>query len=86
MIRSMTGFSRQQSNLNEIQLAWEVRTVNHRYLELTIRLPDNLRHLEETVRKQLKNHLQRGKVECSLKINHLGSNISVRKLAVLMRA
>mgnify|MGYP001035981960 CR=1 FL=1 len=73
MIRSMTGFSRQQSNLDETQLVWEVRSVNHRYLELAIRLPDNLRHLEEAVRKQLKNHLQRGKIECSLKLNHLGS-------------
>ncbi|MBL4606597.1 MAG: YicC family protein [Pseudomonadales bacterium] len=76
MIHSMTGFSRQQAHLNETQIIWEIRTVNHRYLELAIRLPDNLRHLEELVRKQIKSHLQRGKIECSLKLSHLGGEQS----------
>lgn len=76
MIRSMTGFSRQQINLDGTQVIWELRAVNHRYLELSIRLPESLRHTEQAMRQQVKNQLIRGKVECTLKLEPLVSEQS----------
>ena len=75
MIRSMTGFSRQQAHINSTQLVWEIRSVNHRYLELSVRLPESLRGLEQAARQQLKGQLQRGKVECSLKLDSLDNEL-----------
>jgi len=68
MIRSMTAFSRKEHTANWGTLSWELRSVNHRYLELHPRLPDTLRDLENPVREALRNALSRGKVECTLKI------------------
>lgn len=68
MIRSMTAFSRKESKGDWGSLTWELRSVNHRYLELTPRLPESLRELENPLRERLRKALQRGKVECSLKL------------------
>jgi uncharacterized protein (TIGR00255 family) len=46
MIRSMTAFARVDGKIVEAQLAWELRSVNHRYLEVFVRLPDELRVME----------------------------------------
>ena len=63
MIRSMTAFARQDSSVGPHKLSCELRSVNHRHLELHLRLPDALRALEPKLRAQLRQHLQRGKVE-----------------------
>lgn len=65
MIRSMTAFARQESETGMGSLSWEIRTVNHRYLETAIRLPDELRAMEPAVRERLNARLGRGKVDCS---------------------
>ncbi len=49
-------------------LVWEIRTVNHRYLEPHFRLPDSMREIEPRLRDLLRKELSRGKVECSLKV------------------
>jgi uncharacterized protein (TIGR00255 family) len=67
MIRSMTAFSRQQSRGDEGELTWELRSVNHRYLETTVRLPEELRAIEPSVRERVTQRLGRGKVECNLR-------------------
>ena len=67
MTSSMTAFARQQSDHAWGTLVWEIRSVNHRYLEPSFRIPDSLRHLEGTLREQLRNTVQRGKVETTLK-------------------
>ncbi len=67
MIRSMTAFARQQIQTEWGTLTWEIRSVNHRYLEPAIRLPDCLRSLETSVREALKKQLSRGKVDCNLR-------------------
>jgi uncharacterized protein (TIGR00255 family) len=67
MTSSMTAFARQQSEHDWGTLICEIRSVNHRYLEPGFRLPDSLRHLEGALRDQLRNALQRGKVEVQLK-------------------
>lgn len=67
MTSSMTAFARQQSEHPWGTLVWEIRSVNHRYLEPSFRLPDSLRHLEGSLREQLRGTVQRGKVEAQLK-------------------
>ncbi len=69
MTRSMTAFARQQNNQTEGTLVWEIRSVNHRYLEPHLRLPDTFRALEGPLRDRLRKTLQRGKVECSLRFH-----------------
>ncbi len=68
MTSSMTAFARVETQLDWGTLVWEVRSVNHRYLEPHLRLPDNLRELELPVREALRNALSRGKVECTLRL------------------
>jgi len=67
MMRSMTAFSRQQGHGEYGELTWEVRSVNHRYLEATVRLPEELRAIEPAVRDRVTARLGRGKVECNLR-------------------
>jgi uncharacterized protein (TIGR00255 family) len=65
MIRSMTAFARQELDTGTGELAWEIRSLNHRYLELAVRLPEELRGIEAAVRERVNARLGRGKVECS---------------------
>lgn len=67
MTSSMTAFSRQQLEQDWGSLTWEIRSVNHRYLETNVRLPENLRGLENAVREAVRKRLKRGKVECQLR-------------------
>ena len=66
MLHSMTGFARQSAETSLGTLSWEVRAVNHRYLDLQFRLPDELRPKEQAFRQQVGAVLRRGKVDCSL--------------------
>lgn len=67
MIHSMTAFARAEQAGTNGTLSWELRSVNHRYLEPHLRLPENFRDLEGAVREALRNGLSRGKVECTLR-------------------
>lgn len=67
MTRSMTAFTRQEAQHSWGSLAWEIRSVNHRYLEPHLRLPENFRDLEIPLRERLRKKLSRGKVECTLR-------------------
>ena len=67
MIRSMTAFARQELSADYGDLVWEIRTVNHRYLETFVRLPEDLRALEQQVRERISARLKRGKVEAVLR-------------------
>lgn len=64
MILSMTGFAGATAELPGISLAVELRSVNHRYLDVTIKLPDELRTLETALRERIAGAQRRGKVEC----------------------
>jgi uncharacterized protein (TIGR00255 family) len=65
-MHSMTAFARCESNETWGSLVWELRSVNHRYLEPGFRLPDTFRFLESTLREQLRKQFSRGKVDCTL--------------------
>lgn len=67
MIRSMTAFARHQSEQSIGQFHWEIRSVNHRYLEVSLRLDDTLRPLEMDLRKLISSRLARGKIDATLR-------------------
>lgn len=67
MVYSMTAFARSTLETEQGHFTWEIRSVNSRYLEPTFRLAESFRDLEPALREQLKKHLSRGKVECTLR-------------------
>ena len=69
MIRSMTGFARIERQFDFGRLSWEMRSVNHRYLEFGLRLPEEFRPLEGDIRKSLGQYLSRGKIDATLRFN-----------------
>jgi uncharacterized protein (TIGR00255 family) len=71
MIHSMTAFARLEERHPAGTLCWELRTVNHRYLEVTPRLPDEFRVLETKVRDSAAAALRRGKLDCQLRFQPL---------------
>ena len=78
MVHSMTAFARVEHSSSFGTLSWELRSVNHRYLEPHLRLPETLREVEGTVREALRNGLSRGKVECTLKLTESTSEQSLQ--------
>ena len=69
MTKSMTAFARIQQSLDEGELIWELRSVNHRFLELHLKMPEDFRASETRFREILQHRLKRGKVECFLRFN-----------------
>ena len=71
MLSSMTGFARVEDVCDqedfEGNVSWELRSVNHRYLEINFRLPEEVRRIEPQLRKILQSKLARGKVDCSFR-------------------
>lgn len=67
MTNSMTAFARKEKQADWGQAAWELRSVNHRYLEIILSLPEPFSHLEPLIRKQIQSRLQRGRVEAKLR-------------------
>ena len=66
MLHSMTGFARESVETGLGTLTWEIRAVNHRYLDVQFKLPEDLRPKEQVFRQQASASLGRGKVECAL--------------------
>jgi uncharacterized protein (TIGR00255 family) len=67
MINSMTAFARERGECSQGSLVVELRSVNHRYLDCSFKLPDQLRGLEPAWRDLLRGSLSRGKLECLLR-------------------
>ena len=76
MIRSMTAFAREERRDQVGELVWEIRSVNHRFLETFVRLPDDFRVLETAVRERVAARLGRGKVECALRFKPAGTTVA----------
>jgi uncharacterized protein (TIGR00255 family) len=84
----MTGFAASEISAGPYKLVWEIRSVNHRYLDLGFRVPEDFRPLEPELRKLATDLLKRGKVDCTLKVTALGAgqqeaNIDSATLATL---
>src|SRR4029078_12918679 len=91
MILSMTGFAAVAAELPGIALAVELRSVNHRYLDLQVRLPDQLRALEAALREVLVSTLKRVKVECRVSrgrtsVGAMSVAVDTARVAELARA
>ena len=67
MIHSMTAFARLEEPHPAGTLCWELRTVNHRYLEVSPRLPEEFRVIESALRERAGKRLRRGKLDCQLR-------------------
>ena len=79
MTKSMTAFARAEHGA----AIWEIRSVNHRYLDTTFRMPDNFRHLETELKNAFKHCVSRGKLECTLRIkSDTATELSVNKALV----
>ncbi|MFT7682542.1 MAG: hypothetical protein ACI935_002017 [Moritella dasanensis] len=74
MIHSMTAYARKEFKGDWGTAVWEIRSVNQRYLETYIRLPEQFRGLEAVLRERFRKQLQRGKVECNLRFEANAAN------------
>jgi uncharacterized protein (TIGR00255 family) len=72
MARSMTAFARHESTGEWGRLVWELRSVNHRHVEIGLRMPEELRALEGEVRTRIAARLNRGKVDAGLRLDTSG--------------
>ena len=66
----MTAFARAEENDGDLQMTWEIKSVNHRFLETYFRVPDALRVIETKIREVTRKSIKRGKVDGFLKIEH----------------
>ncbi len=69
MIQSMTAFARVENNSSKGNFICELRSINHRYFELSLRIPDILHELESVLRERIRAFIQRGKVECHIRFH-----------------
>jgi uncharacterized protein (TIGR00255 family) len=67
MTHSMTAFSRQEGDTQNGHLVWELRSVNHRFSEVSLRLPEDLRFLEPKIRELVAKRIKRGKIDATLR-------------------
>ncbi len=66
MIRSMTAYAGNEGDIDDLTIACELRSVNHRYCDISLKLPDRLRFIEADLRSTIAAKINRGKIECTL--------------------
>ena len=66
MIKSMTGFGKNNLAINDRNYQVEIRSVNHRYLDINIKMPRQLTYLEEIIKKAISTRIKRGKIDVSI--------------------
>jgi uncharacterized protein (TIGR00255 family) len=74
----MTAYARAQQETGGLTFTWELRSVNHRFLEAQFRMPEPLRALEHDLRDVLRRHVSRGKVDCTLRVDAAGTDHRVQ--------
>ena len=80
MISSMTAFVQHESQSEQSRLVWEIRSVNHRYLEISMRLPEELRSAEMMFRETIKASLSRGRIDAVLRYQSAESSANSPEL------
>lgn len=79
MIKSMTGFGRCEIQETERKITVEMKSVNHRYLDVNIKMPKKLGFFEASIRNELKNYIQRGKVDIFITYeDYTQSNVCIK--------
>ena len=76
MIKSMTGFGRCEVAENNRKFTVEIKSVNHRYLDVNIKMPKKLNYFESSIRTELKNYISRGKVDVFITYEDFSENNS----------
>ena len=76
MIRSMTGFGRGEYSDEISKVTVEIRSVNHRYLDIYVKMPRRYSFAEETIKSAIKERVHRGKVEVSVSVDNIGKSDS----------
>lgn len=66
MIKSMTGYGKSTLNVNSREYQVEIRTVNHKYSDISIKMPKIMSYLEDNIRKEINSQLKRGKIDISI--------------------
>ena len=82
MIRSMTGYGKQNLNIEKREYQVEIKSVNHRYLDINIKMPKTLSYLEEPIKKEISEKIKRGKIDVFITfVNNSkeGRNIDINK-------
>ncbi len=74
---SMTAFARAAVDAHGRHLVWELKSVNHRFLETQFRLPESLRSIEHPLRNIARKHLKRGKLDCTLRLEPLAGDAGI---------
>lgn len=81
-MKSMTGFGRAKQIINEREYNIEIKSVNHKYNDINIKLPRNISYIEEMVRKQISNKISRGKIDIYITFNNFsidGKLVTINK-------
>ena len=82
MIRSMTGYGKQSLNVEKREYQIEIKSVNHRYLDINIKIPRTLSYLEETIKKEISQKIKRGKIDVFVTYENNsqeGRNVKINK-------
>lgn len=74
MTLSMTAFARAKEDFDGGSFCWEIRSVNHRYLDVSFRLPESLRFIETELRQRIRRQVNRGKIECQLRFDRANAH------------
>ncbi len=80
MISSMTGFARRSSDSQWGEVHWEIRSLNHRALEISLSLPEQLRYLEKRCRQAVAREFSRGRIDASVKIHFCGRDLTAESI------
>ena len=82
MIKSMTGYGKSTLNVNSREYQVEIKSVNHRYLDINIKLPKSISYLEDTIKKEISAKIKRGKIDVFITFENNsqeGKNITINK-------
>ena len=82
MIRSMTGYGKQSLSIDGREYQIEIKSVNHRYLDINIKMPKTLSYLEDTIKKEISAKIKRGKIDVFITFENNsqeGKNITINK-------
>lgn len=72
MIKSMTGYGRGEYSNSGYNMKIEIKTVNHRYNDISVRMPRHMSYLEESIKKMIKENISRGKVDVYVNLEYVG--------------
>lgn len=82
MIRSMTGFGRGEHSDELYNLKIEIKAVNHRYNDITVKMPRHISYLEEKVKKIIKEEINRGKIDCYINLEYINQSSTEIKVDI----